>query len=100
MARRVPLNTDLWLVLRAGVEGRWYPVSLISVHNGPWTVKSRFITPATGPQELDLILVPVTDDAQFIDYLKIKEQTGADPGISSLPPLAVLETVCPMYVKD
>lgn len=100
IARHIPLNSDLWLVLRSGVEGRWYPVARISIHNGPWTVQSKFITPAVGPQELALILVPITDDAQFIDYVDRKYQTGADPGISSLPPLGVLETICQINVQN
>jgi hypothetical protein len=99
VARNIPINSDLWLALRAGAEGRWYPVAWIPSRNGPWTVPPQYVTPALGRQELALIIVPVTDDAQFIDYVKLKHQTGADPGISSLPPLAELKTICQIEVK-
>jgi len=27
-AKNIPDNSDLWLFLRSGIEGRWYPISI------------------------------------------------------------------------
>jgi hypothetical protein len=95
----IPSDSDLWLAIRSGVEGRWYPISQIRERDGSWRVQPSFIAPAVGSQEFVLILVPVTDDAQFIDYFNRKNRTD-DPGISSLPSLATIKAISEVNVEN
>ena len=44
-----------------------------------------------------MILVPITEDAQFIDY--VNNLANSDPGISSLPPASMVEAVSSINVK-
>ena len=64
--------------------------------DGQWTVPA--LHPALGQQELYVILVPITEDAQFIDY--VKNLGRSDPGISSLPPGSVVKAVSSFIVKE
>ena len=92
-----PSDDDLWLVKRSGIEGRWYPVERLLIQSdGQWTVPA--LHPALGQQELYVILVPITEDAQFIDY--VKNLGRSDPGISSLPPGSVVKAVSSFIVKE
>ena len=95
-AHNKPSDEDLWLVKRSGIEGRWYPVGRLLVKSdGSWTVPA--LSPALGQQELYVILVPITEDAQFIDY--VNNLANSDPGISSLPPASMVEAVSSINVK-
>jgi hypothetical protein len=89
----------LWLVKRSGIEGRWYPVERLHIKSdGSWT--SGPLRPGLGEQELYVILVPITEDAQFIDYVNKLVNSGyrSDPGISSLPPDSEVEAVSSITV--
>jgi hypothetical protein len=44
-----------------------------------------------------VILVPITEDAQFIDY--VNNLARSDLGISSLPPESVVKAVSSINVK-
>jgi hypothetical protein len=95
-AHNKPSDEDLWLVKRSGIEGRWYPVGRLLVKSdGSWTVPA--LSPALGQQELYVILVPITEDAQFIDY--VNNLANSDLGISSLPPASMVEAVSSINVK-
>jgi hypothetical protein len=84
--QHIPLSSDLWLVVRSGVEGRWYPVINLTISNGKWSINSDWICPASGLQDIQVYLVPNTDEEALFNYVK-----GGKHGISSLPPGAVLE---------
>jgi hypothetical protein len=77
---------DMWLMVRSGNEGRWYPVERLQKDaNGKWATTGKAIQPAIGLQEIEILQVPVTADGTLIDYIKNLQKRG-DPGLNS-PPL-------------
>lgn len=60
-ASHIPASSALWLIVRSGIEGRFYPVRNLPVSNGTWTIGSRWICPAPGLQDLQIYLVPNSD---------------------------------------
>jgi hypothetical protein len=87
-AANVPADADLWLVVRSGVEGRWYPIGRFLVTNGKWTSGVHDLCP--GPHDIEVFLVPDNGGAQFFTYVGSKAQHQG-VGIDSIPPTAVLE---------
>jgi hypothetical protein len=99
-AANIPRDDDLWLVIRSGIEGRWYPVSrIVPQANGAWTIPRGVIQPATGFQEIEVIMLSDSDEAQFIDYVNQRMKTSADPGLSSIPSVYSLEAVVRITVR-
>jgi hypothetical protein len=99
-ATNIPRDDDLWLVIRSGIEGRWYPVSrIVPQANGVWTIPRDVIQPAKGFQEIEVIMLSDSDEAQFIDYVNQRISTGADPGLSSIPSVYSLEAVVRITVR-
>jgi hypothetical protein len=97
----IPRDDDLWLVTRSGIEGRWYPVTrIVPQANGNWTVPRNVIQPATGFQEIEVLMLSDSDEAQFIDYANRREATGADPGLSNIPSVHSLEAVARITVRS
>lgn len=93
-ASNIPASSDLWIVLRSGVEGRWYPVERLNVTHGQWHVDAGTICPTAGLQELWLVLVSDTDSGQLLDYVRKYNTPPAaphPPGVSSLPPNHLLK---------
>jgi hypothetical protein len=99
-ATNIPRDDDLWLVIRSGIEGRWYPVSrIVPQDNGVWKIPRDVIQPAKGFQEIEVIMLSDSDEAQFIDYVKQRMATGADLGLSSIPSVHMLEAVARITVR-
>jgi hypothetical protein len=99
-ARNKPSDEDLWVVKRSGIEGRWYPAERLHIKSdGTWTTGP--LRPGLGEQEFYVILVPITEDAQFIDYVNnlVHSNYKSDPGVSSLPPDSKVEAVSSVTVK-
>ncbi len=91
-AQNIPPSSDLWLVVRGGVRGTWYPYNRLPVSDGRWRVPARRLCPGAGPQDIEVYLVPDTDETELFDFI---HSTAArqSKGISSLPPGSVLEAV-------
>lgn len=93
-AHNIPLSDDLWLAVRSGIEARWYPVERLVVQNGHWSVGPGIIWPASGTQELQIIMLSDSDEASFINYVQAHNLQHKNPGLSNLPPgYQVLKTV-------
>lgn len=84
-SRNIPDGDDLWLVVRSGIEARWYPVTRIVPVNGPWIVGGGLIRPALGSQIIELIMLSDSNEASFINYVKALQLKQLNPGLSSLP---------------
>jgi hypothetical protein len=56
------------------------------------------IQPATGFQEIEVIMLSDSDEAQFIDYVNRRKLTGTDPGVSNIPSVHSLEAVARIIV--
>jgi hypothetical protein len=83
-AENIPADADLWLIVRSGIEGRWYPIQRLRIVNGSWHVGKKWICPAPGPQELVIYLVPDSEEGQLYAY----QTSGAQLkglGINSIP---------------
>lgn len=87
-ARGIPASSDLWLVVRSGVEGRYYPIDNLTLMDGKWSIRSNWICPAGGLQDIQVYLVPNTDENDLFDYIRSR---GPHQGINSMPSQAVLE---------
>jgi hypothetical protein len=87
----IPASSDLWLVIRSGIEGRYYPaINLTLASNGTWGIQSNRMCPATGLQDVQVYLVPNTDENDLFAYIRSSAaKTGT--GINSMPADAVLE---------
>jgi hypothetical protein len=96
-ASHIPESDDLWLVVRSGIEGRWYPDARLAPEDGAWRLQPRELCPASGPQELEVWLVPQTADGELIAYRKALD-AGQAPGLNSMPPTATLEAVASISV--
>ena len=78
----VSASDDLWLIVRSGIEGRWYPVGrLPKLPDHTWKTAGNAIQPALGAQQIEIFRVPETADATLINYINGR----ADPGLSGLP---------------
>jgi hypothetical protein len=89
-AQDIPPSSDLWLVVRSGVEGRWYPVTHLTVSGGRWSIGRDGICPASGLQDIQIYLVPDTDEGGLFGYVRASKSQQA-LGMNSMPPGAVLE---------
>jgi hypothetical protein len=99
-AANIPRDDDLWLVIRSGIEGRWYPVRrIVPPANGVWTIPRGVIRPAKGLQEIEVMMLSDSDEAQFIDYVNRREATGNDPGLSTIPSIYSLKAVTRITVR-
>ena len=90
-AADIPASSDLWLVMRSGVESRYYPtINLTLGSDGKWSIRRDVMCPAPGLQDVQIYLVPNTDENDLFDYVRSSaSKTGA--GINSMPADAVLE---------
>jgi hypothetical protein len=88
IASNIPTSSDLWLVVRSGVEGRYYPVDNLTLANNKWSIPGDWICPASGRQDIQIYLVPNTDENDLFDYTRGR---GPHHGINSMPSQAVLE---------
>jgi hypothetical protein len=98
-AQNIPVGDGLWLVIKPPNYHRWYPVSPISVTDNSWTLGPRIICPAGGRQNIQLFLVPNIADVRLKAYVS-RRTSQHDPGINSMPSLAILEAVSRVYVKN
>jgi hypothetical protein len=96
-ATSIPANDDLWLVVRAGIQGRWYPIRRVLVTDGKWAVGPNKLCPQPGPHDIEIFLVPNNGGGQFFAYVGSKAQSEG-LGIDSIPPTAVLEAVSQVIV--
>lgn len=91
IAKHIPESSDLWFVVRSGIEGRWYPVTRISLTSGGgWRVSDICTSP--GPRDLEVFLVSDTDEAQLFMYLRQAHRLHF-PGIDSMPPGSALQAI-------
>jgi hypothetical protein len=91
-AKYIPDNSDLWLIVRSGIQGRWYPIQRLRVVNGSWQVGRKRICPTPGPQQLELFLVPDSEDEQLFNYQSSSVQLHSE-GITSVPPDSTVEAI-------
>jgi hypothetical protein len=84
-ASNIPSGDDLWLVVRSGVGGRWYPAARVAPINGQWLVGGGIVRPAAGPQILELILLPDSSEATFVNYVSALRLHDLNPGLRQLP---------------
>ncbi len=96
-AANIPADDDLWLVIRSGIQGRWYPVKRLLVTDGRWAVRRGTICPQPGPHDIEVFLVPDNGGGQFFSYLGSTAQSEGQ-GIDSIPPAAVLKAVSSIIV--
>jgi hypothetical protein len=82
-AHHIPTDSDLWLIVRSGIEGRWYPDERLTVTDGSWQVPKNMICPASGPQELVIYLVPDSAEGSLFAYKRSAAQKGL--GMNSVP---------------
>jgi hypothetical protein len=90
-ASHIPPSSDLWLVIRPGIEGRYYPTINLTLNaNGSWHVGPDQICPAPGVQDIQVYMVPNTDENDLFGYRRSgAAKKGA--GMNSMPAGAVLE---------
>jgi hypothetical protein len=84
-ASNIPAGDDLWLVVRSGVGARWYPSTRLSPINGQWIVGGGIIRPAAGPQFLEVIMLPDSSEATFVNYVNALRLQNLNPGLAELP---------------
>jgi len=84
-ASNIPSGDDLWLVVRSGVEARWYPSTRLVPLNGDWIVGGGINRPSAGPQVLELILLPDSREGTFVNYVNALRLHDLNPGMSQLP---------------
>lgn len=96
-AQHVPPTSDLWLVVRSGVEGRWYPIYNLSADGGKWAIRNDRICPGSGLQDIQIYLVPNMDEGELFSYIK-GDSAQQGLGINSMPPDAVLEATSSINV--
>lgn len=96
-ASNIPAGSDLWLIVRAGVAGIWYPFNKLSIDNDQWYVKRHSICTGAGPQDIEIFLVPYASDDQLVTFVNSSEQIQK-LGINSLPPGATLEAASDVLV--
>lgn len=98
-ASNIPGSSDLWLIVRSSVEGRWYPVERLSVANGSWHVPKRVICPAPGLQELLIYDIPDSEEGQLFAYQR-SEQEIKGVGINSMPPDSAVQAAANVQVPS
>jgi hypothetical protein len=89
-AANIPPSSDLWLIVRSGVEGRYYPTHNLQVVRGHWAIGAGKICPGAGPQDIQVYLVPNTDENDLFAYIRGGARTR-NGGMNSVPADAVLE---------
>jgi hypothetical protein len=83
-SKHVSNSEDLWLIVRSGIEGRWYPVCRLQKLSGhAWKTTDNAIQPALGWQQIYVFEIPETADAVLIDYVNHEIKPGN--GLSGLP---------------
>lgn len=99
-ASKIPSASDLWLVVRSGIEGRWYPAArLTTKRNGKWSVPAHYLCPGPGPQDFEVWLVPDVGEGQLLAYMNESRAPQNPPGVNSMPPSAKLEATANINVK-
>jgi hypothetical protein len=89
-AEHIPQGDDLWLIVRAGDQGQWYPAAHIVVDGSRWRVGKDLVCPGSGIQDLVVFLIPAIDDQQLFSYMSGSEQSRSEP-VLSLPPQSAFE---------
>jgi hypothetical protein len=97
-ASSIPSDSDLWIVVRAEVEGLWYPAGRLVLVAGHWVVHAKLLCPATGPQEIEVYMIPDTSEAGLFAYVNGPD-FGTSTGVNSLPPGAILEATSDVQVN-
>ena len=95
-AINIPAGSDLWLVVRAGVQGAWYPLTRLSIKDSHWKVLR--VCPGACLQDIEIFLVPYASDAQLIAFVNGTGEVRKR-GINSMPPNAVLEATSDVTVS-
>jgi hypothetical protein len=88
--RNIPMDRDIWMVVRAGVQGDWYAAGWFAQHGGSWSIGRGLICPANGAQEFQLWMVPDSEDTGLLVLLHDK-QLGKSTWAVDMPPGATLE---------
>jgi hypothetical protein len=89
-AQNIPSNMELWLVVKSGVEGRYYPLEPLQIDNdGGWNIPNAKICPALGSQIIQLYLVPKAAEGSLSTYAL--DGTKHLAGIRSMPTGSVRE---------
>lgn len=79
-------DEDVWLVLRAGEQGRWYPIVRIQPDgSGAWMASDgEVVLGTTGTYQLLLYGVRPPEAGAMQEYVESAEANG-HPGLTSLP---------------
>ncbi len=88
---------DLWLVVKSGVEGKYYPLESLHVEDNGWNVPERKICTALGSQIIQLYLVPKTADGSLYTYALDGSQHLV--GIGAMPTGSVREAQAQINVS-
>jgi hypothetical protein len=84
-AAHIPAGSDLWLIVRSGGDGRWYPTKRpLQVHNGSWQIRRGTICPAAGSQELVIYMIPEAEEGSLFAYINSKAGWN-ELGMNSVP---------------
>jgi len=92
----IPMDQDVWVIVRATTEGRWYPTARVTGDH--WMTQELAIRMATGKQELYLYMVSIAQERPLVDYVQAlrigrTQQVENDNGLSALPVGKVLQKV-------
>ena len=92
----ISLDQDVWIIVRATTEGRWYPAARVTGQN--WTTQELAIRMAVGKQDIYLYLVSIAQEQPLIDYVKAlrigrQQNVENDNGLSALPTGKVLQEI-------
>ena len=98
-AQHIPQGDDLWLIVRGGIQGRWFPAQLITVSDSRWVIRKDMVCPAWGVQDLVIFMIPINNDQQLFAY-KIHRRQERGKSIASLPPSAVVEATATIQVPN
>jgi hypothetical protein len=94
ISKHIPVNSDVWVIVRATAEGRWYPAARLSGEN--WATQDIVLRMALGYQDIYLYLVSISEEQPLIDYVKTltmsrDQGSESDDGLSTLPHGLVLQ---------
>ena len=89
-AQNIPSNMELWLVVKSGVEDKYYPLEPLVIDNdGGWNIPNAKICPALGSQVIQVYLVPKAEEGSLSTYSL--DGTNHLAGIPSMPTGSVRE---------
>lgn len=89
-ARNIPQGSDLWIVVRSGDEGRWYPDGRIIVRGNKWTYARWQLCTGYGVQYLQVFLVTFSAEKDLFSFIRSSARQQ-EKGVNSMPPGARLE---------